>query len=251
MFISACGMRSNPMTSSGDRVIGGSQAQVGSWPWQASLQFRNIHHCGAVLISNTWLLTAAHCFRQNTDPRQWSITFGISIRPPGQRRGVQRISIHRNYRYPFHEFDIAAVQLSSGITFTKNIHRVCLPGSSPQYPPHTMAYVTGWGSVYSGGPTQAKLQQAEMQVISNDVCNSPSGYDGAITEGMLCAGLPQGGVDACQGDSGGPLVTRDARQIWTLIGLVSWGYECGVPGKPGVYTRVTAYRDWIKEQTGL
>ncbi|XP_038615651.1 transmembrane protease serine 11D-like [Tachyglossus aculeatus] len=251
IFIRACGMRSNPMTSSGDRVMGGSLAQEGSWPWQASLQLRNVHHCGAVLISNTWLLTAAHCFRENSDPRQWSVTFGNSIRPPGRRIGVQRILIHRNYRYPRHDFDIAAVQLSSGVTFTRNIHRVCLPGSSPQYPPRTMAYVTGWGSTMPGGPTQPRLRQAEVEVISNDVCNSTSAYDGAITEGMLCAGYPRGGVDACQGDSGGPLVTGDSRQIWTLIGLVSWGYECGVPDKPGVYTRVTAYRDWIREQTGV
>lgn len=54
-----------------------------------------------------------------------------------------------------------------------------------------------------------------------------------------------------QGDSGGPLVQQDTRRLWFLVGIVSWGEQCGLADKPGVYTRVTAYRDWITEQTGV
>uniref|UniRef100_A0A8B9NMA0 Peptidase S1 domain-containing protein n=1 Tax=Accipiter nisus TaxID=211598 RepID=A0A8B9NMA0_9AVES len=111
-------------------------------------------------------------------------------------------------------------------------------------------------------PWQASIQldgthRCGASVISNTwLCLLPSRalshiqvYGGAITPGMLCAGYLEGQVDACQGDSGGPLVHADSRGIWYLVGIVSWGDECGKPNKPGVYTRVTYYRNWINAKT--
>jgi secreted trypsin-like serine protease len=76
-------------------------------------------------------------------------------------------------------------------------------------------------------------------------CNDPNAYNGSIKGGMLCAGLPRGSVDACQGDSGGPLVWRNQETGPVLVGVVSFGEGCARPLKYGVYTRVSAYRDWI------
>lgn len=60
---------------------------------------------------------------------------------------------------------------------------------------------------------------------------------------MICAGnYTYGSVDSCQGDSGGPLVCNGK-----LTGVISWGFECGLPKLPGVYTDVYYYSDWIKE----
>ncbi|XP_045041626.1 transmembrane protease serine 11D isoform X2 [Desmodus rotundus] len=249
--ITKCGVRPDLMTLSEERVIGGTKAEEGDWPWQVSLRLNNMHYCGGILISNTWILTAAHCFKSNSDPYRWTATFGVSTAFPKEIRRVNTILIHNNYNSGTHENDIAVVKLSRPIAFNKNIHIVCLPEATQNISPGSTAYVTGWGSQISGGNTVRDLQQGRVYIISNNMCNAPISYGGAVLPGMLCAGLPQGGVDACRGDSGGPLVQQDSRRIWFLVGIVSWGYECGLADKPGVYTRVTAYRNWITQQTGI
>ncbi|XP_024597370.1 transmembrane protease serine 11D-like [Neophocaena asiaeorientalis asiaeorientalis] len=246
-----CGVRPDLISLSDERIIGGTKAKEGDWPWQVSLQWNNLHHCGGVFISKEWILTAAHCFRSRSDTLQWTVTFGISTKFPKERRGVRTILIHNNYKPETHENDIALLQLDREVTFTRNIRTVCLPDASQNILPGSRTYVTGWGSQrYSGSPVP-DLQQAQVNIISNNVCNAPSSYNGAILPGMLCAGLSQGGVDACQGDSGGPLVQEDARRLWFLVGIVSWGDQCALPDKPGVYTLVTAYREWINQHAGI
>ncbi|KAM8804095.1 transmembrane protease serine 11D-like [Rhynchonycteris naso] len=251
IFTQECGAGPDLMTLSEDRVVGGVTAEEGDWPWQVSLQLKRVHHCGGTLISNSWILTAAHCFRNQRNPRSWTATFGTSSVFPVQRIQINTILIHNDYNSASHENDIAAVKLDRDIKFTKNIHTVCLPEANQNILPGSTAYVTGWGSQTFAGNTVRDLQQGRVYIISNNVCNAPTSYDGAVLPEMLCAGLRQGGVDACRGDSGGPLVQQDSRRLWFLVGIVSWGYQCGLEDKPGVYTRVTAYRDWITQQTGI
>lgn len=87
------------------------------------------------------------------------------------------------------------------------------------------------------------LLQAAVQIIDSARCNAEDAYEGEVTPEMLCAGIPQGGADTCQGDSGGPLMYHSDK--WQVVGIVSWGHGCGSPSTPGVYTKVTAYLDWI------
>ncbi|XP_028748854.1 transmembrane protease serine 11D [Peromyscus leucopus] len=246
-----CGARPDLITLSEERIIGGTLAETGDWPWQVSLQLNNVHHCGGILISNSWVLTAAHCFRSYSNPLQWTATFGVSTIQPLLRVRVRAIIAHNNYRPTTRDNDIAVIQLERPITFSRNIHRVCLPAPTQSIIPGSIAYVTGWGSLTYGGNTVTDLRQGQVRIISTDVCNEPAGYSGSVLPGMLCAGVPSGAVDACQGDSGGPLVQEDSRRLWFVVGIVSWGYQCGLPNKPGVYTRVTTYRDWIRQQTGI
>ncbi|KAG8515233.1 Transmembrane protease serine 11C, partial [Galemys pyrenaicus] len=243
----SCGYRK--ITPSGNKIAGGENAEEGEWPWQASLQQNNVHRCGATLISNSWLVTAAHCFVNANNPKEWKASFALLLSDPQLKRGIKDIIVHENYHYPAHDNDIAIVRLSSPILYSSKIRRVCLPSASHEFPPNSDAVVTGWGTLKNDGKSPNILQKGLVKIIDNKICNGEQVYGGVITPGMLCAGFLKGGVDACQGDSGGPLVSADHNGIWFLAGIVSWGDECALPNKPGVYTRVTYYQKWIKSKT--
>ncbi|XP_042637149.1 transmembrane protease serine 11A [Orycteropus afer afer] len=244
-----CGKRVVPLIV--NRIMSGDIAAKSAWPWQASLQRNNIHHCGASLISNTWLITAAHCFKNNANPHQWTVSFGTTINPPLMKRNVKRIIVHEKYHSPAREYDIAVVQFSPKVTFTDDIRRICLPEASASFRPNLTVYITGFGALFYGGESQNDLREARLKIISDDVCKQPHVYGIDIKFGMFCAGYLEGIYDACRGDSGGPLVAKDLKDTWYLIGIVSWGDNCGQKNKPGVYTKVTYYRKWIASKTGL
>ncbi|KAG6936684.1 transmembrane protease, serine 15, partial [Chelydra serpentina] len=105
--------------------------------------------------------------------------------------------------------------------------------------------IAGWGRTTYQGSTANILQEAEVSLITNEKCQQwmPE-YN--ITENMMCAGYDEGGVDSCQGDSGGSLMSQDNNR-WLLAGVISFGYRCALPQRPGVYVRVTQFVDWIKQ----
>ncbi|KAG3276533.1 transmembrane protease serine 11E [Ictidomys tridecemlineatus] len=246
-----CGTRRNKSSTESLRIVGGTEVEEGEWPWQASLQWDGTHRCGATLINSTWLVSAAHCFRMYKDPSRWTASFGVTIQPPKMKKGLRRIIVHEKYKYPSHEYDISLAELSSPVPYTNAVHRICLPDATHEFHPGDEMFVTGFGVLQTDGYTQNHLRQVQVNLIDSKICNKPQAYNGVITSTMLCAGSLKGKRDACQGDSGGPLVSSDARDIWYLAGIVSWGDECGQPNKPGVYTRVTAFRDWITSKTGI
>ncbi|XP_053510990.1 transmembrane protease serine 11G-like [Artibeus jamaicensis] len=246
---SGCGFgRESP---SMEKIAAGYVAKKADWPWQASLQMDGMHFCGASLISEEWLLTAAHCFDTYNNPKLWMASFGTTLSPPLMRRKVQSIIIHENYAAHKHDDDIAVVKLSTPVLFSEDVHAVCLPDATFEVLPESKVFVTGWGAFKANGPFPNTLRQVEIKIISNDICNQINVYGGAVSSGMICAGFLSGKLDACEGDSGGPLVTACDTNIWYLIGIVSWGIDCGKENKPGIYTKVTRYRDWIKSQTNI
>ncbi|XP_012579549.1 PREDICTED: transmembrane protease serine 11G-like [Condylura cristata] len=234
-----------------ERIADGSIARKTDWPWQASLQMDGIHFCGASLISEQWLLTAAHCFDTYKNPKLWTASFGTTLIPALMKRKVQLIIIHENYAAHKHDDDIALVKLSTPVLFSNDVSRVCLPDATFEALPKSKVFVTGWGAFKANGPFTNTLRQVEIEIISNDICNQVYVYGGAVSSGMICAGFLSGKLDACEGDSGGPLVIALNGSIWHVIGIVSWGIDCGKENKPGVYTKVTLYRDWIKSKTNI
>ncbi|KFW75681.1 Transmembrane protease serine 11E, partial [Manacus vitellinus] len=179
-------------------------------------------------------------------PQKWTATFGALLKPPSLKRSVKTIIIHEKYLYPEHDYDIALVQLSKRVEFTSSIHRVCLPDPSPTFSYNIYAVITGWGALTNDGGLMANRKMP--QTSDSSFRNSLAPAQMAALEILLAYFSYWIGPS---GDSGGPLVTPDSRLMWYLVGIVSWGDECAKPNKPGVYTRVTYFRDWITSKTGI
>ena len=103
-------------------------------------------------------------------------------------------------------------------------------------------WITGWGTLSSGGSQPNTLMEARIPLVSKERCDAS--YPGKIDDTMLCAGFDAGGVDTCQGDSGGPLVC-EFNNTWYLEGVTSWGYRCAYAWKYGVYAYVRNFKGWV------
>ncbi|XP_032565249.1 transmembrane protease serine 4 [Chiroxiphia lanceolata] len=237
LFCSNCGQSIRT-----PRVLGGSPAAIEAWPWQVSLQYRREHICGGSIIDPRWVLTAAHCFKNNPIIQSWRVKAGSDLLSSTATSAVEKVFLAQVTPTSPRENDIALVKLRSALHVSDNTKPICLPYFDEELVPGTPLWVTGWGYTEEHGKLSERLQQAEVELIDKQSCNVAA-YHGEVTDRMLCAGLPQGGVDTCQGDSGGPLLYSGGH--WQVVGIVSWGQGCGTPSTPGVYTSVRAYLGWI------
>ena len=138
------------------------------------------------------------------------------------------------------------VLLKQSLPFTNCSFPICLLPCGASFIPGTACYVTGWGRLASNGPRPSILLEAQVPLVSRELCNIPEIYNGIIHERALCAGPAEGGVGPCQFDSGGPLACQE-RGVWFLAGIVSWGVGCGEPNRFGVYSDMSVLSDWVKD----
>lgn len=241
------------------RVVGGQPSIEGDWPWIVNIHAGG-YVCGGTLIDERTVLTAAHClFDGNTQvsPGQISVAIGeynLASNPSTPRVTVIKTHIHPNYNF-FEDAsgnDIALLRLATEKSNSPPLFRLSLAKTITAIATQNSVTVLGWGSTVAYAPAEvveavypSLLNEAQLPLQTDAQCllNLGASYDPST---MLCAAPQDGGIDACQGDSGGPLIIYSAGS-WQQIGIVSWGAGCAAPAKPGVYTRLAVYDDWIDD----
>lgn len=227
------------------RIIGGQFASMGQFPHQVSLQLNGRHHCGGSLISNTMIVTAAHC-TVGQNPGQMRAVVGTNDLSAGngQSFGIAQLIIHPQYNPQSQDFDMSLIRLSSPVTLGGPVQTIELVDSDTNFAADTMATISGFGAINQNLQLPNRLMFAQVQLWSRDFCNAQN--IPGLTDRMVCAGHPSGQVSACQGDSGGPLTVNGK-----LFGVVSWGFGCGAKGRPAMYTYVGALRAWIRQNANV
>ncbi|XP_076173330.1 trypsin-1-like [Ptiloglossa arizonensis] len=228
-----------------DRIVGGRPTTPNKYPWVARLVYEGRFHCGASLVNNDYVLTAAHCVRRLKrskirvvlgDYDQHVTTDGRAI-----MRAVSAVIRHRNFDMNTYNHDVALLKLRKSVKFSKSIRPVCLPQTGAD-PAGKEGTVVGWGRTTEGGMLAGEVHEVQVPILSLTQCRKMKYRANRITDNMICAG--RGSQDSCQGDSGGPLLVHEGDRL-EIVGIVSWGVGCGRAGYPGVYTRVTKYLKWI------
>ncbi|XP_065073438.1 trypsin 5G1-like [Ochlerotatus camptorhynchus] len=227
------------------RVVGGFEVDVKEIPFQVSLSSGYGHFCGGSLLNERWVLTAGHCAR--TGEHGLQVRIGSSRHASGGKLiKVRAAHQHPQYNGATIDYDFTLLELEETVTFTDSCRPVELPKQDEPIQDGTCLQVSGWGNTQNANESSSVLRATNVPAVSLEECNEAYSDVGTVTSRMVCAGYREGGKDACQGDSGGPLVDGNK-----LVGVVSWGYGCAVPGYPGVYSRVAAVRDWVKEVSGV
>jgi len=275
------------------RMVDGSVADKGEYPWHVGLVkeeskkgwvswfnhlgglIRTTTYCGATLVSDRWLVTAAHCIHQGDRPVDLRVVMGRSKRARFfyyffQTDSIDQIHVHPRYNRQTHAYDIALLRLKKYPRLEKDeLWPACLPSDPPatSYAGQN-ATVIGWGKTVGQGrssssryfqrwrqyltrkSTARHLQELSVNVISQQTCQNHWFWgNGRVEVGgpKMCfrsSGAP------CHGDSGGGMFLRDDFGRQKLIGVCSYGTADCQNWAPEVYAKVNFVLDWIKDTLG-
>lgn len=266
---------SHHMPNRTGKIIGGHEVTIEEFPWQVSLQkFRLAfplpvpdwgHTCGAAILNERWLLTAAHCVDglvNSVFPGQLRAVIGTDrwrytlLQRNIQLLPIDKIEIHPHWHSRKAQNDIALIRVSKPIVFGPRARPICLPSiehgervaSGGQ-----MAMLAGFGYtsdnvIFNILPNH--LQAARIPFVPMDRCRKSYNRTRVqLTDNMLCAGSALSGhcIGALRGDSGSGLVTFDEAGRAVHTGIVSFSLPCRITGAPDVFTRTDRYLGWIKE----
>jgi len=238
-------------------VIGGSDAAQGEFPWQLSQQRLGAswsHSCGASLLANTKVLSAAHCV-DGANSNILRVVAGqhkLSDATGTQISNVRTYVMHEQYNNGEASYanDIAILHLSSAITTGTRIQFASLPANDNNNFAGSTCVISGWGRTSTANEMSDTLQKASMQIQTTAQCRADmTGVSGVIVwDKHICLQDSNGSIGSCNGDSGGPLNCQSGGTT-VVAGVTSWGIsnilrQC-LPAYPSVYTRTSSYLAWI------
>ena len=246
------------VSDSGLRIVGGQEATDSTeFPWQAKFKpcwdfgVLSCSLCGATLISELWLVSAAHCTAQqgstSVSVSDSQITIGGIVGGFNAEAGIQSrflvaIEDHPQYVSVSQGHDITLLKVASAIIFSSEVHPACLPKENDCFAEGSETWISGFGAVEYEGNIADTQKFAMVPIYNLNECRQT--YNNFDESTQVCAGYAAGGTDACQGDSGGPLAVS-YNDVWYLYGVTSYGVECATAGFPGVYARVTNYSAFL------
>ncbi|XP_060522687.1 trypsin-7-like [Cylas formicarius] len=210
------------------------------------------HTCGGTIIGKRWILTAGHCLSTGLS----SIRFGTIVRNEGGFESERDIKIAKQISNPDYlndymwgewiiENDIALLELAEDLPYGPTVQPATLPEQDASVPINQSAVLIGWG--YLSGFSVEKpeiLQKVNLTVYGNDYCDKVLTVPYNDTQN-LCAGVDANDKGQCTGDSGGPLLVNGVP-----TGIVSWSVKPCISA-PGAFTKVSYYRNWIRNVTGI
>ncbi|KAB0793121.1 hypothetical protein PPYR_12741 [Photinus pyralis] len=231
------------------KIINGSPAVAGQFPWQVSNRFKTLYgtsFCGGSLISNSWVLTAAHCVQN-------AYSFEIGLGSLSSKSNSLMVVTDEGFPHEAYDpyslnNDIGLINLKRTVEFTDTIRAIRL--GKDYVADHTGLTVSGWGKTSDASTSvSAALNFVELTTIPNKVCGNI--YSSAVTDDVVCC-TGENSKSTCNGDSGGPLIHLDANGTATHVGVVSFGHIAGcAKGYPAGFSRTSRYGSWIKSHTGI
>ena len=281
-LVVACGLTATAEARINTDFISGGEpvSDDGAWPWQVRLfdsHDPQSGFCGGSLISNQWVLTAAHCVVEFGKTTQ-KVVVGYGSVYQSKLKMVDAEKVISNPKYGTDEKgDLALIKLKEPLDNVTPIKLATADSEKEVTAPSAHLTVTGWGALWDFQGFEAamytrsglrmvsprklltrnelaspdQLREVTIDVIPNDECKASyvafgeaTSADLTITPNEICAGSPSGAKDSCYGDSGGPLVAA-LGDGYVQVGIVSWGVQCGNPALPGVYSRISQFNDWI------
>ena len=248
------------------RVINGKAAPPARYPYIVSLQYAGDPFCGGTVIAKDIILSAGHCNGASMGlldtyravVGRWDLTDVNKGRSIKVKLEVQ----HPKYSEQNVDNDFNIIVLTEKIREEEGVMIATINSDGKVPAVGDATTVMGWGDIDERPTvtiTSSVLMETDVYAVSNEECSKSQGnvatdfgqvfttLDGQITNNMLCAWAS--GTDGCQGDSGGPLVMKgNTPDEDLLVGVVSWGLGCAEEEFPGVYSRISAQYNWIREQ---
>lgn len=229
-----------------DKIVGGSEVDPLKVETSHIVSLGN--GCAGSIISERWIVTAAHCY-----PVIGKFVTAGHINLKSKERiklDVKRGYKHPDYNEKTYSHDIALIELKYPYNLENmGIKKIALltpeEASNGAIEPGVIATASGWGSLSEGGSSSNLLMSVELPIVAREVANATNAYKGIVDASMIPAGFAAGKKDSCQGDSGGPFTILGSDGKLILAGVISWGYGCAKPNMYGLYSNVSVSYEWI------